>query len=1384
MFPPSPTPMFPSSSSSDVLPPLMSLPDTTSTPSPPTVPPSSISESVSDGAASHVSAFHPSKPFLLYATLFVNNTLLHTLIDTGASATCVNLQVLQQLSNVRYADRQSRSFLLADGVLPLSSTGLVELSMNINNACISFYALTAEKLCVDLILGMDFMIAFHAIIDIHSQQLSINVANQRIIIPVDDPLRRPLVPIRAARFTCIPPQSSVDVMISCPISCLSAYFLPASTFFTHSSLSCSQLTIQVQHHYSSLRVLNHSSLPHEIPRHFCLGYLLSHQAQLPSYIDQLSVLCRRQNEKKNAQLFPAIVVSTESPSFGSLPSPSIADLPAPLPTSASPSLCSLPSPLLADLSAMLPTPELPQPMAALVHHLVDPYRKRQFSLLLNRYTPLFDNSRHNISDIVIENVFNTVPHTPPAFRPHRNPHTREETRRLIDEFLEAGLIRESNSPYAAPAFIVPRKDDRPGRLVVDYRALNRITIPDASPLPHGEDLLQELGKGYTCFSKLDLKSGYHQFRLPSVDCAKTAFVVSQGHYEYLVLSMGPQNAPAAFQKMMSQIMKPCRDFSIVYLDDIVLFSKTFDEHLHHLQLVFDVLSKAKLVLNVVKCELAVESVIALGHKITATTITPTDDAIQDILALTEPRTLKEANKFLGGLAYYRKFVPGFADIAAPIHKVTNLTKSRRHLFQWSSEQSAAFRALKQLLTSAPLFLRFPIEGFPLQLATDASGIATGGVLYQDINGERHNLFYHSKLLSVVEQKYSVPEKEALAIFLCLQRMRTLVLGRPVYIHTDHCPICGMLQKPVNNRRIERVANLIQEYQIVEMKHIDGKANCLADFLSRPFDDPLFDLPYGLESKLPLDGASDNPQGGHSLQQLSAMTLRPRSKPIPHHPPAVASRELFLSDDDHDSIMSDDDLGSVTSARGLDSDNYATDLDSDISATDLDFDHPDDRSIHSSASSTSSALFLSTVPSPNTFDASLLLDAQQRDPDIIRICHQLTDCTAPSSITSSFTLQNNILHKLVSPTSSSTSTVAIPYLPSSMINSLLIATHDDPYQGGHFSVDKMYSKLRSRYWWPRMRHSIQQHVRACVACQQYNFSREKPPGYLHPMAPTAVPFSIIGIDYCGPFVMSSSDNKYVLVVTDLFTRFVTAVPLPVNTANITAVTLFRHVFCKYGVCSTLISDQGSHFNNHLMRAFQHLLGYHHILSTPYHPQSNGIVERFNASMVIQISKLHQQHHNNWDAYLDAVVFAYNTSQHKTTKFSPFELLFGRSPQLPIDDPPREFSFDRPNDCFVHLQRVLDVYHQQAKANILSQQSSSKIRYDHRRRDPHYKVGDPVFTKIFTSRTKLDPRYSADPQIIIDLHHPTYTVRNLTTGTERSYHVSDLRPVLVDVGENLI
>ena len=1241
---------------------------------------------------------------------------MRTLIDTGASATCINSAALTHACAFRFIDHTTRWFVLADGTVPLRIDGLVELSLYLDHTVLHFYAFVTATLCVDLVLGMDFLLAFQGCIDVSSQSLSIAVGHRRSLIPLDDHLRRPLIPVHSCSANIIPPFSTVRVPVAAPVSSLSAYFLPASRFLHHSSLSSSSHTLCIRHRSGSLPVTNSSATSQYLPAAFCFGFLLTSHSETRPHVSHLAAARRTHSTRHPRFSVPALSVIPNRRCHS--------------PSTSSPS--SFPGRFTASLNSIPPSPSfhLQQTINNLSHHLSHAEEHRLLTSLLSDYSQLFDNSFHNISTIEVPNVFNTVPHSPPAFRPHRNPHHYQETRRLIDEFLDAGIIQESTSPYAAPGFLVPRKDNRPGRLVVDYRALNRVTIPDAGPLPHPEDLLQELGKGYRYFSKLDLKSGYHQFRIPPEDRPKTAFVVSQGHYEFLVLSMGPQNAPAAFQRTMFNLLKSCRDFSQVFLDDVVVYSKTFLEHLTHLRLLFALLAKYRLVLNASKCELAVESVVVLGHHVSATSITPTNDAIQVILTLPEPRTLKQANRFLGALAYYRKFVPHFAHVAAPLHRITNLTSNRRHLFHWSSEHSEAFHALKSLLTTAPLFLRFPIANVPLQLATDASNTATGGVLYQEINGERHNLFYHSKLLSPVEQSYSVPEKEALAIFHCLQRMRSLILGRPVFIHTDHCPICGMLKKPVNNRRIERVANLIQDYQIAGMKHISGASNCLPDYLSRPFDDPLFDVPYGLESKLPPPDASALTTASSSLPLLFAMTLRPRQ-------PALSSSKAVPN------VRSTSDAMSSSSVSS--------------------------RSVHVPQFSTS--------PSPNVFSPSALAREQATDPVVQRIRSQLTMLgTVASSLLSSFMIQDDLLHKLVFLPSASTQPVTVPYLPSSMVPSLLTSLHDDPYQGGHFSVDKMLSKISSRFWWPRMRMTIQRYVSACHLCRQFNYSRQKAPGHLRPIPPTATPFEVIGMDFCGPFHTSPRENKYILVITDLFTRFVVAVALPSNTAHLTALSLFRDVFCKYGICATLITDQGSHFNNTLMQALTHLLGYNHILSTPYHPQTNAVVERFNASVVVQLSKLQQRHHNNWDDYLDPVVFAYNTSCHKTTQFSPFNLLFGRSPRLPIDSLSRSFSLPRHNDWFQHLQQQLRVYHQHATAHILTQQRYNKVRYDARRSDPHYSCGDRVFVKIFSARSKLDPRFAADPHIVINASHPTYRARNLQSGLTRSFHVADLRSVV--------
>ena len=209
----------------------------------------------------------------------------------------------------------------------------------------------------------------------------------------------------------------------------------------------------------------------------------------------------------------------------------------------------------------------------------------------------------------------------------------------------------------------------------------------------------------------------------------------------------------------------------------------------------------------------------------------------------------------------------------------------------------------------------------------------------------------------------------------------------------------------------------------------------------------------------------------------------------------------------------------------------------------------------------------------------------------------------------------------------------------------------------------------------------------------------------------------------------------------------------------------------------MNDRSTHFQNQLMANMRLLIGYNRIYNTPYHPQSNGIVERFNSTFISQISKLQDGEHHNWDEYLQAAVFMYNSGSHKTTKFSPYELVFGHPPRLPIHAKQSHFSFLKSNDYFEQIKKTMKRFHQSARTNILRQQSKNKTYYDKNRLDPKYKVGDRVLTKIQGMKGKLDPRFSITPKVIIHTQYPTYTVRDKITRIESRVHVSDLRPLLI-------
>ncbi|CAF5140136.1 unnamed protein product, partial [Rotaria sp. Silwood1] len=413
------------------------------------------------------------------------------------------------------------------------------------------------------------------------------------------------------------------------------------------------------------------------------------------------------------------------------------------------------TPITSDLDSILQN---------LLCHILDDKENLDFLTILRQHSRVFDSSKHSIAKTHLPHVIVTGDHPPITIRPYyRTVAQRKELQTEVDKLLLDNIIRPSTSPWSSPV-VLKKKPDGTYRFLVDFRRLNSITDKDAYPQPTAEELIYRIS-GHSYFTKLDLKSGYFQIPIAESDKEKTAFATPDGHYEFNVLAQGLMNAPASFQRVMNNLIATGRwDYIVIYLDDIVIFSHSLEDHKRHVNEILSILDAAHFKVSPSKCTIAVQKIEFLGHIITPTTVEPSSEKLQAILDIPPPSTLSQANRFLGKLGYYRKFIPFFfARIAAPLHKVTNKTRTKRHEFYWHPEQQAAFEEFKKILTTAPLFLHFPDPLVPFILSTDASLTLIAGVLKQQTSTGLKTCYYKSRLLADIERRYSATEREALAI---------------------------------------------------------------------------------------------------------------------------------------------------------------------------------------------------------------------------------------------------------------------------------------------------------------------------------------------------------------------------------------------------------------------------------------------------------------------------------------------------------------------------------------------------------------------------------------------------------------------------------------------
>lgn len=439
----------------------------------------------------------------------------------------------------------------------------------------------------------------------------------------------------------------------------------------------------------------------------------------------------------------------------------------------------------------------------------------------------------------VEMRINTGEHKPIKKQPYRTPlRQRRLVDSAIDEMMEAGVVERSRSPWGFPIVLVQKKDGSK-RFCVDFRALNKITRKNAHPLPVIDDILASLGSA-KYFSKLDLKSGYWQVKMHEDDKEKCAFTCHRGLFHFNVMPFGLANAPGVFQELMSIVLRGQEDFALAYLDDILVFSNTIEDHLQHIERVLSSLREHNLKLKPAKCEFFKRETQYLGFKISEEGIQPDHDKVKAIKSVSTPTTVKEVRAFIGMTSYYRRFIANFSDIAEPL---INLTRKYSR-FLWDDACQAAFDCLKEKLSEV-VILAYPDTNKQYKLYTDASDRSIGACLTQQVYDQSEEkeierpIYFLSHKLSDTQTRWSTIEKEAYAIHYSLQKLNHYLHGATFTIYTDHKPLEYLLKSSIQNRKIQTWALGMAGYDCT-IQYLQGRDNMCADLLSRAVDAPVSD----------------------------------------------------------------------------------------------------------------------------------------------------------------------------------------------------------------------------------------------------------------------------------------------------------------------------------------------------------------------------------------------------------------------------------------------------------------------------------------------------------------------------------------------------------------
>ena len=904
------------------------------------------------------------------------------------------------------------------------------------------------------------------------------------------------------------------------------------------------------------------------------------------------------------------------------------------------------------------------------------------------------------------------------------PQMYDEVKTHLQEMLDLGAIRPSNSPWASAIVLVRKKDGRL-RFCIDLRKLNNRMVKDAYSLPRIESILDSLG-GAQIFSTLDLKAGYWQVEMAEECKAYTAFTCGPlGFYECDTMPFGATNAPATFQRLMHDCLGELNmNWCIVYLDDIIIFSDTKEEHLKRLEAVFQKLCAAGLKLKPSKCFFFREEIEYLGHVVSGKGISTNPKKIEAVSKWSTPKTVYDVRSFLGFVGYYRRFIKNFSRITKPIREVItgleNQSKrsAKKTYIEWSDAADVAFEHLKAMCVSTPI-LAYPDYQLPFTLHTDSSTDGLGAVLYQKQDGKLRVIAYASRSVSKAESNYPAHKLEFLALkwAVCEKFHEYLYGSKSFEVFTDNNPLTCVLTSAKLDACGQRWVAKLANYNF-SIKYRCGVSNTEADALSR------IKWPEALSDNVDIEN------GCLDTHVINAILTG-----------AVTKSSL---------------IESVSCSAKV----IPTELDRDIGKL-SDINWTKEQRLD-----------------PNLGVIIRLIESGQLNKRKL----QGKDSSEVKSFLrnkKNLKLVKDVLYrKSFSDNSTSKKTLWQLVVPKLFRERALLECHDDV---GHQGILRTLSLLRERFYWPGMQEEATQHVLKCSRCL-----RRKTPPQVAPLQPILVtqPLELVHIDYLS-LEPSKGNIENVLVITDHFTRYVLAYPSKTQTAQATARILWDNFICYYGFPEKFISDQGRNFESDLIKELCKIAGVKKVHTTPYHPQGNGQCERFNSTLCNMLGTLSEEEKSDWKSHLGCMTHAYNCTKHASTTYSPYYLMFGRHPRLPIDV---EFGLNKPNFSenssksryTQKLRRRLNYAFQKASKYSDQQASKYKHSYDKNVKGPQLHENDLVLVKIVAhkGRHKLQDRWEPEEYVVIEqpiAGTPVYKVKPVNGDNVRTLHRNLLLPL---------